>query len=207
VNEDDLCDARWKASRHFRNKEREYLKDKINEYESNSKNKNIRDLYRGINEFKKGYQPRTNLVKDKMGDLLANPHKILNRWKTYFCQLLNVHGMGDVRHAEMHIAETFVPEPSASEVEVATGKLKRYKSPGVDQIPAELIQAGGETLHSEIHKLIMLICAKEELAHQCKESIVEHNHKKGDKTDCSNYRGISLLSTSYKILLTFFSLG
>jgi hypothetical protein len=39
----------------------------------------------------------------------------------------------------MHTAEPFVPEPSASEFEVAIGKLKRYKSPGVDQIPAELI--------------------------------------------------------------------
>jgi hypothetical protein len=48
----------------------------------------------------------------------------------------------------MHTAEPFVPEPSSSEVEVTIGKLKRYKSPGVDQIPAELIQTGGETLHS-----------------------------------------------------------
>jgi sorting nexin-29 len=79
-------------------------------------------------------------------------------------------------------------------------KLKRYKSPGFDQIPAELIQAGWETLHSEIHKLIKLIWNKEELPHQKKESIVVPIHKKGDKTDCSNYRGISLLSTSYKIL-------
>jgi hypothetical protein len=54
----------------------------------------------------------------------------------------------------------------SSEAEVATGKLKRYKSPGVDQIPAELIQAGGETLRSEIHKLVKLIWNKEELSHQ-----------------------------------------
>jgi hypothetical protein len=44
-------------------------------------NENIRDLYRGINRFKKAYQPGTNLVKDERGDLLADPHKILNRWK------------------------------------------------------------------------------------------------------------------------------
>jgi hypothetical protein len=73
------------------------LKDRINERESDSKNKNIRDLYRGINEFKKGHQPRTKLVKDKRGDLLLDPHKILNRWKNYFCQLLNVHRVGGVR--------------------------------------------------------------------------------------------------------------
>jgi hypothetical protein len=61
----------------------------------------------------------------------------------------------------MHTAQQFVPEPSASEVEVAIGKLKRYKSPGVDQIPAELIQAGRETLCLKIHKLIKLIWNKE----------------------------------------------
>jgi hypothetical protein len=77
--------------------------------------------------------------------------------------------------------------PSASEVEVAIGKLKRYKSPGVDQIPAALIQARGETLRSEIHKLIKLIWKKEELPDQRKESIVIPVHKKDDKTDCSNY--------------------
>jgi hypothetical protein len=41
----------------------------------------------------------------------------------------------------MHTAEPFVPQPSASKAEVAIAKLKRYKSPGVDQIPAEMIQA------------------------------------------------------------------
>jgi len=59
---------------------------------------------------------------------------------------------------------------------------------------------GGGALRSEIHERIMLIWNKEELPHQWKESIVVPIHKKGDKTDCSNYRGISLLSTSYKIL-------
>jgi hypothetical protein len=110
-----------------------------------------------------------------------------------------VHGAGGVRQTELHTAEPFVPESSASEVQVAIGQLKRYKSPGVDQIPAELIQAGGETLRSENRKLIKLIWNKE-LPHQWKESIVVPIHKKGDKTDCSNYQGISLLSTSYKIL-------
>jgi hypothetical protein len=76
--------------------------------------------------FKKGYQPRPNLVKDERGKLLADPHKILNRWKNYFCQLLNVHWAGSVRQTEMHTAEPFVPDPSASEVEAAVGKLKSY---------------------------------------------------------------------------------
>jgi hypothetical protein len=72
-NEDNLRNVRREASLHFRNKKRQYLKDKITEIELNSKNKNIRDLYRGITKFKKGYQPKTNLVKDDRGDLLVDP--------------------------------------------------------------------------------------------------------------------------------------
>jgi hypothetical protein len=121
-----LSNVRWEASRYFRNKNRVYLKDKVNELESNSKTKNIRDMYRGINDFKKGYQSRTNLVKDERGDLLANPHKILNRWMNYFCQLLNVQGMWGISQTEIQTAKLLVPEPSISEVEVAIGKLKRY---------------------------------------------------------------------------------
>jgi hypothetical protein len=136
------------------------------------------------------------LEKDERGDLLADPHKIFNRWKNYFCQLLNVHGAGGVRQTEMHTAEPFVPEPSASEVEVAIGMSKRYKSPGVDQIPAELIQAGGGTLRSEVDKFSKLIWNKEELSQQWRESIVVTIYEEGDKTEYSNYRGISLLSTS-----------
>jgi hypothetical protein len=143
VNEDNLSNVRREASRHFRSKKREYLKDKINEIELNSKNKNIRDLYRGITEFKKGYQLKTNLVKDERGDLLVDPQKMLSRWKNYFCQLLNVQGAGGIRQTEIHTAEPFVPEPSATEVEVVIRKFKRYKVPRSDQITSGLNQAGG----------------------------------------------------------------
>jgi hypothetical protein len=63
-----------------------------------------------------------------------------------------------------------------------------------------LIKAGGETLYSEIHRLICSIWNKEKLPQQWKESVIVPIHKKGDKTDCNNYPGISLLSTAYKIL-------
>ncbi|PNF26628.1 hypothetical protein B7P43_G09369 [Cryptotermes secundus] len=189
LNGDNLNNIRRETSRHFRNKKREYLKDKIDELAMNSKNTNIRDLYGGINDFKRGYQPSSNLVKDENCHLLADSHNILNRWRIHFSQLLNVHRVSDVRQIEIHTAEPLVPHPN-----------KRYKSPGSDQIPAELIQAGGEILRSKIHKLITSIWHKEKLPDQWKESIIIPVHKKGDKTDCSNYRGISLLSTSYKIV-------
>jgi hypothetical protein len=101
---------------------------------------------------------------------------------------------------DIHTTEPLVPEPSLVEVEIAIGKLKSYKSQGIDQIPAELIKAGGETKYSEIHRLIRSIWNKEGLPQQWKEYTIIAIHKKGGKTDCNNYRGISLLSTAYKIL-------
>jgi DNA anti-recombination protein RmuC len=56
----NLNKVRRETSRHFRNKKKEYMKAKIKKLITNSKIKNIRDLYRGINYFKKGYQPRTH---------------------------------------------------------------------------------------------------------------------------------------------------
>jgi hypothetical protein len=142
----------------------------------NSKKKNIRNLYRGINEFKRGYKPGSNLVKDENGDLLADSNTILNRRKSYFSQLLNVHDVSDVRQIEVHTAEPLVPGPSHLEVEISIAKLKKYKSPGSDHILAELYQAGGETLVSVSHKLITSMWNKEEMPDQWKEFICTNSH-------------------------------
>jgi hypothetical protein len=64
--------------------------------------------------------------------------------------------------------------------------LERYKSPSIDQIPAELFQAGGQTC-SETRKLISSIWSKEELPKQLKESVIVPISNKGDETGCSNY--------------------
>jgi hypothetical protein len=119
--------------------------------------------HRSIDEFKKKHQPRINAIKDENGNLLADPQSVLNRLKNFFNQVLNVHGVQDVRQIEIHLAEPLVPEPNLVEVETAIGKLKKYKTPSTDQIPDELIRAGCETSRSEIHKLIRSICSKEKL--------------------------------------------
>jgi hypothetical protein len=117
MNGDYLKNLRRETSRTFSNKKREYLKGKINELETNNKNKDVRDLYKGINEFKKGYQPRINVIKDENGNLLADPQNVLDRWKNFFNQVLNIDGVHDVRQKDVHTAEPLVPEPSLVEVE------------------------------------------------------------------------------------------
>ena len=126
---------------------------RINELARNSENKNTRELYRGISEFTKGYQPTTNVVEEEKGDLVAHCHSILTRWRNYFSQLLNVLRDNDISQTEIHTAEPLVPETSAFEVKMAIEKLKRHRSPGIVHIPAELITTGGSKICSEIHKL------------------------------------------------------
>jgi len=93
-----------------------------------------------------------------------------------------------------------VPEPSVFELELAVEKLNSHKSPGIDEITTELIQAGGITIRYDIRKLIMSIHNKDELPDEGKESITVHICQKGDKRDCSKFRGVSHLPTTYKIL-------
>jgi predicted NACHT family NTPase len=85
ISGDNLNNIRCEASRYFRNKNRKYLKDKINELPTHSKNKNIRDLHKKINKFKRGYPPRSNLEKDENGDLVADSHILKGGTTTPLC--------------------------------------------------------------------------------------------------------------------------
>jgi hypothetical protein len=100
--------------------------------------------------------------------MFAHSHSILVEESI---QLLNINWVNDVRQTDLHdlhIAEPLVPEPIAFEIEMAIEELKGHKSSGNDEIPAEMIKAGGRTIHSEIHKLVNSIWNKEELPKEWK---------------------------------------
>jgi hypothetical protein len=78
--------------------------------------------------------------------------------------LLKVHRVSDVRQILMHTCQPLVPNPTCFEVYIAITKLKRYKLSGSDQSPAEVIQAGGETIQSDIQKHVNCFLNKEELS-------------------------------------------
>ena len=139
-------------------------------------------------------------MKEEKGDLVADPYSILARWRNHYSQLLSAHWLNNVRQTEIHTAEALVPGSCAFEVEMASVELKRQKSPGIDQIPAELVKAGGGTICPEVHKLIKSVWNKEGFSELWKELIIVPINKKGDKRDCSTFRGIELLSNMYKIL-------
>jgi len=82
------------------------------------------------------------LVTDCHSVLVTDCHSILAGWRNHFSQLLNRHGVDDVRQTDAYSRKTSVPEASAFEFEMAIVKLIRRKSPGTDQIAAEMIKAG-----------------------------------------------------------------
>jgi hypothetical protein len=116
-------------------------------------------------------------LKDDKGDLVAESHIILARWSKFFSHLLNIHGVNDVKQTEIHTAHSLEPEPSA--FELAIEKLKSHKSPGINQIPSELIMAGGRTFRYEIHKLIISFWNDEELPVDWEDSVIVPTYKEG----------------------------
>ena len=218
--------VRHEATRHFRNKNKAYLKAKIEDVETNSKIKNIRGLYRGIsivarwrkyfpqllyvhgvNDIKKGYQHRTNVVKNEKGDLVADSYIFVASWRNYFSQLLNVHGVHDVRQTETHTAEPLVPEPSAFEVDLVIEKLKSHKSPGIVQIQAELIKEGGKKIRYQIHKLIVSIWNKQELSEEWKSRSLYLSIRRGIKQTVITIGAYHFCQLRTKYCPTSFSQG
>src|SRR5450830_859062 len=80
--------------------------------------------------------------------------------------------------------------------------MKNNKSAGLDNIPAELLNFGGDSLADHLHQIIAKIWTEETWIEQWNNSWINPIHKKGDKTLCSNYRAISILNVAYKIFST-----
>ncbi|KAK6019872.1 endonuclease/exonuclease/phosphatase family protein, partial [Ostertagia ostertagi] len=89
--------------------------------------------------------------------------------------------------------------PSMEEVRAAVMSLKNRKAAGVDNVTAEAIKAGGEVLVQRLHRLMCRVWQTEVVPTTWKRSIIVPIHKKGDITECKNYRGISLLSVVGKV--------
>ena len=91
--------------------------------------------------------------------------------------------------------------PTCDEIKEAIAKLKHGKSPGSDGIPAEVYQHGGDALLSRLHDLFTKCWELGVLPQDLKDATIVSLYKnKGAKSDCSNYRGITLLSIAGKIL-------
>ncbi|XP_063912017.1 golgin subfamily A member 6-like protein 22 [Zophobas morio] len=175
------------CKRLLREKRRKYKERLLDEIEENYKNKEIRSMYQGLKQEKKGYQSSPVFYKNEKGELVRNEEKILELWQRYFDKLLNE------EENEGMIEENLNNEVIHGEEE--------EKAP--NQITAELLKYGGEKLEEKIQKLLEQIWLQEHMPQDWNEAILIPVHKKGDKMKCSNYRGIALLNVVYKILASY----
>ncbi|VEN37593.1 unnamed protein product [Callosobruchus maculatus] len=184
------------------------MADRLTDIEENYKNREIRNLYRGIKAEKRGYQQKPLFYKDKEGHIISGEREIIARWQEYFEELLNNPNTIEICQAELNTQEHESNEidkipPTISEIREIIKKIKNNKTPGSDNITAEMFKYGGEALEVHMYNMIKNIWIKEELPEDWREAIICPIYKKGDKADCHNYRGIALLNAAYKILTMY----
>ena len=85
----------------------------------------IQEMYKGINEFKKGYQPRACIKRKNVGRVVANTTSILSRWEQFYSHLLNVNQSTNLNVSEIYTVEPDIPEPCVVEAEFAIDNLKK----------------------------------------------------------------------------------
>ena len=182
-----------------RRDKKKYIEDRCEEIERNlSKNRN-REAYNIIKDMTKTFQPKLGIIKDENGTVLTESSQILDRWQRYCKDMFTDSSAQTERKNNVII--NMEQEPLRSEVEWAIKSLKDGKSPGCDEITAEMIKASGDPGIGYYHKVCLEIWKTGEWPIDWKRSVFIILPKKGDLKHCSNHRTISLISHASKIIL------
>ena len=163
---------------------------------------NSKRAYQLVKDLTSEKQGRSSTIQDKSGKCLTEEKEILSRWTEYCSELYNYESCGD--NAVLDCSQP--PEEDLQpilreEVEIAVASLKKGKSAGVDNIPAELVQAGGETMIDVLTEICNRIWRTGEWPTPWTQSLIITLPKKGNLQLCQNYRTISLISHSSKVML------
>ena len=145
---------------------------------------------------------RTTTIQDKNGKRLTEDRDILNRWTEYCSELYNHKAKGDLEVLKHPPVTNIDSHPILrEEVEAAVKSFKPGKSAGVDNIPAELLQVGGETMIDVLLNICNKVWQTGEWPTPWTQSLVITLPKKGNLLQCQNYRTISLISHASKVML------
>ena len=145
---------------------------------------------------------RSSTIQDKSGKCLTEEKEILSRWTEYCSELYNYESCLD--NAVLDCSqppEEYLQPILREEVEIAVASLKKGKSAGVNNIPAELVQACGETMTDVLTEICNRIWRTGEWPTPWTQSLIITLPKKGNLQLCQNYRTISLISHSSEVML------
>lgn len=188
------------TSKEIRQEKRSYDKRRLDEIEEDFKKNNTRNFYRTFRENIRGYQPQSTCFKRPDGSLETNAKANCKILAQYFNALLNCE---EPTERLVHEAAEQNPDsipPTFTEIRDIIKELKNNKAPGEDGIIAEIWKLNDREIMEKIHMIITRIWDTEIIPQDWKCAMIHPLHKKGDKTDPNNYRGISLLPITYKIL-------
>jgi hypothetical protein len=188
-----------KIRRMIRRDKTQHILDTCNKIDQLNMQRKDGDMFKEMRILTAEFRPSFRVINDKHGNALTQSDEILERWKEYCKEMYedvnNITDDGDITEAECE------PEPLLEEVRWAIKGLKHGKSPGCDEIPAELIQAGGEASVHIYHALCVKIWKSGKWPKEWKRSVYVPIPKSGDPKLCTNYRTIALISHASKILL------
>ena len=176
--------------------------EQCSEIEENLRESNSKRAYQLVKDLTTVKQGKATTVQDRSGKCLTEERQILNRWTEYSSELYSHKANGDPSVLNCTQADTENDHPILRrEVEVAVQSLKNGKSAGVDNIPSELVQAGGENVITALTTICNKIWQTGEWPTPWTQSLVITLAKKGNLQHCQNYRTISLISHQSKVML------
>ena len=187
------------VQRLVRRDKQEYIEGICGDIERESKKGNSRSLFRCLHTLTDERKVKLNMIKNSNGQVLINPIDIAGRWKEYTEELYNT---ADTRsQLPSSLENQREPPPLMSEIESAINGIKLGKAPGSDEIPIELIRSGGQVTKQVMHKICTEVWETGEWPEDWGSSTFIPIPKKGDISQCTNYRTISLVSHASKVLL------
>ncbi|XP_055387991.1 uncharacterized protein LOC129616393 [Condylostylus longicornis] len=191
-----------------RRDKRRYLEQMASQAEQHANQNNMRSLHRIIGNLTGQKENTTRPVRDRNGNLVTNEEAQLEVWKQHFESISNItyssseetHDSNPIRRqANLRISED---PPSIGEIKTAIRALKHNRAAGSDGITAELLQADALTTAQLLEPHISRAWSEESVAQSWKKGLIIKLPKKGNLTHCDNWRGITLLNISYKVLAT-----
>lgn len=191
---------RQETSKKIRQIKRKYMHEQLNSIEENFRNYNTRDFYRTFAGKLKGYTQQNRCFRKKDGNLAITNKDNCDELAEYFRHLLNCPEPEERYNKVQAVRTENEPPPTQKEIREHINKLKNNRTSGEDGIIAELLKHMENETTKDLTGIIQKIWEEEELPKDWKCALIHPLHKKGDKEDVNNYRGISLLQVTYKIL-------
>ena len=195
---------RNELQKRIRQMKNDWFVEKANQMEKFYLENNIRDFYATLREVYGPKSKSTNQIRSKDGKLLVTENQIKRRWVQHFSELLNLRS--DADHTVLNEIQQIPVDNSLAvpitreEIDKALKNTKLRKSPGPDGILPEIVVFGGDALRDYLLEIFNTFWETDNIPAELVNPNICILFKKGDRSECGNYRGISLLSTIGKVI-------